>query len=47
MPGGIYKSSAQPDIHWKLQQLLDVGNYCVKALNAIIKVILDNNISNN
>ncbi|VDN55178.1 unnamed protein product [Dracunculus medinensis] len=47
MPGGIYKSSAQPDIHWKLQQLLDVGNYCVKALNAIIKVILDNNIKAN
>lgn len=37
-PGGIFRSTAQPDVQWKLQQLQDAGNYCAQALMTVIKV---------
>ncbi|VDM44776.1 unnamed protein product [Toxocara canis] len=37
-PGGLFRSTAQPDVQWKLQQLQDTGNYCAQALATVIKV---------
>lgn len=36
-PGGFLKTSAQPEVQWKLQQLQDAGNFCCMALNAVTK----------
>ncbi|TKR78049.1 hypothetical protein L596_018918 [Steinernema carpocapsae] len=36
-PGGVYRSMAQPDIQWKLQQLQDAGNLCVRTLGLIMQ----------
>uniref|UniRef100_A0A0N5C3Z9 Protein rogdi n=1 Tax=Strongyloides papillosus TaxID=174720 RepID=A0A0N5C3Z9_STREA len=38
-PGGIFRSNAISNIQWKLQQLQDTGNYCVKAHYLIIKIL--------
>uniref|UniRef100_A0A915BXP6 Uncharacterized protein n=2 Tax=Parascaris univalens TaxID=6257 RepID=A0A915BXP6_PARUN len=38
-PGGIFRSRAQPDVQWKLQQLQDAGNYCAQALMTAIKAM--------
>uniref|UniRef100_A0A0K0E9R8 COMM domain-containing protein n=1 Tax=Strongyloides stercoralis TaxID=6248 RepID=A0A0K0E9R8_STRER len=38
-PGGVFRSNAISNIQWKLQQLQDTGNYCVKAHYLIIKLL--------
>ncbi|VDN07333.1 unnamed protein product [Thelazia callipaeda] len=35
MSGGVYRASAQPDVQWKLQQLQDADNYCIRALRTV------------
>ena len=38
VPGGIFRSVANPNVQWKIQQLQDTGNQCARALQIIIKV---------
>uniref|UniRef100_A0AC34GVQ3 Protein rogdi n=1 Tax=Panagrolaimus sp. ES5 TaxID=591445 RepID=A0AC34GVQ3_9BILA len=37
VPGGIFRSVANPNVQWKIQQLQDTGNQCARALQIIIK----------
>lgn len=37
-PGGTFRSTANPDVQWKLQQLQDASNHCTKALQIVLKV---------
>lgn len=34
-PGHMFHSTAQPHVQWKIQQVQDVGNYILKALEGI------------
>lgn len=36
--GGFYRATAVPDVQWKLQQVQDASNQCVKALQILLKV---------
>ncbi|KAK0417200.1 hypothetical protein QR680_012875 [Steinernema hermaphroditum] len=36
-PGGVYRATAHPDIQWKLQQIQDAGNLCVRTLGLVIQ----------
>jgi hypothetical protein len=38
-PASGYKGTATPEVHWKLQQLQDASNFCVKALQLLLKGI--------
>uniref|UniRef100_A0A914VPL1 Uncharacterized protein n=1 Tax=Plectus sambesii TaxID=2011161 RepID=A0A914VPL1_9BILA len=35
-PGGTFRSVAQPDIQWKLQQLQDAANFCARAIETTL-----------
>ena len=35
--GGFYRATAIPDVQWKLQQVQDASNQCVKALQILLK----------
>lgn len=35
-PGGTFRSAAQPDIQWKLQQLQDAANFCARAIETTL-----------
>uniref|UniRef100_A0AC34RJ18 Protein rogdi n=1 Tax=Panagrolaimus sp. JU765 TaxID=591449 RepID=A0AC34RJ18_9BILA len=37
IPGGIYRSVANPNVQWKIQQLQDTGNQCARALQIVLK----------
>uniref|UniRef100_A0A0N4Z7E8 Protein rogdi n=1 Tax=Parastrongyloides trichosuri TaxID=131310 RepID=A0A0N4Z7E8_PARTI len=38
-PAGIFRSNAISNVQWKLSQLQDTGNYCVKAHQVIVKIL--------
>lgn len=40
VPGGIFRSAANPHVQWKIQQLQDTGNQCARALQIVLKVII-------
>uniref|UniRef100_A0A7E4W1E3 Protein rogdi homolog n=1 Tax=Panagrellus redivivus TaxID=6233 RepID=A0A7E4W1E3_PANRE len=37
MAGGVFRSTAIPNVQWKVQQLQDTGNQCARALQLVIK----------
>uniref|UniRef100_A0A915D3C2 Protein rogdi n=1 Tax=Ditylenchus dipsaci TaxID=166011 RepID=A0A915D3C2_9BILA len=36
---GYYRATANPDVQWKLQQIQDASNQCVRALQTLLKGI--------
>uniref|UniRef100_A0AC35TIV0 BHLH domain-containing protein n=1 Tax=Rhabditophanes sp. KR3021 TaxID=114890 RepID=A0AC35TIV0_9BILA len=38
-PSGVFRSTAMPNVQWKLQQLQDTGNYCVKIHQTLVKAL--------
>lgn len=39
IPGGVFRSVANPNVQWKIQQLQDTGNLVAHALQVILKVV--------
>uniref|UniRef100_A0A1I8A0S8 Mab-21 domain-containing protein n=1 Tax=Steinernema glaseri TaxID=37863 RepID=A0A1I8A0S8_9BILA len=36
-PGGVYRATARPNVQWKLQQVQDAGNLCLRTLGLIMQ----------